>query len=501
LERVSPEDREKRKRFMIDVDCFGSGTMEFRFTRPDGDTIWLASRAKRAASGHIVGVTYDITDRKAAEEEFWQAANHDALTGLPNRALFQKILDRELAAAQAMGCSLNLLMVDLDDFKDINDSLGHAAGDTLLKEAADRLIRIVSKRDMVARLGGDEFAVLIPNRVGSSAAAQVAHTILKTLRKPFPYEGRSISCRASIGIAACPEHDCEPAALMMDADIALYQAKAGGRNRAVVYSPEMRDANERRLSIIRQVRAGIVHGEFVPYYQPKISLSTGRVIGLEALTRWHHPARGILAPLEFDVAFADPELAAVMGKRLVGKVAVDLRRWLNAGLNPGRVAINLSSAEFGEATLADEILRLLDLSKIPTSHFEVEVTEKVLLEGRYGPVAESLEKYRRHGVQIALDDFGTGYASLTHLKQFPVDHIKIDKSFVQEIDDHPTNHAIVAAVIGLGRAIGLQVTAEGVETEAQAQRLREMGCHNAQGFLYSRPIPSAAVEEFLRRHT
>jgi diguanylate cyclase (GGDEF)-like protein/PAS domain S-box-containing protein len=497
MERVPAEDRERRRGFISEAGNHGSGTMEFRYMLPSGDTIWLASRAERATSGRIVGVTYDISDRKAAEEEVWRAANHDALTGLPNRALFQRILDRELEAAKSAFGSLNLLVVDLDDFKDVNDSLGHAAGDALLKEAADRLVSIVAGRDMVARLGGDEFAVLLPNREGLSGAAHVADTIVRRFRQPFAYEGRAISSRASIGLASCPEHDCEPAALMKDADIALYQAKTGGRNRVVVYNPEMRALNERRLSILREVRSAVARDEFAPYYQPKICLSTGRIVGLEALTRWHHPDRGVLAPLEFDVAFDDPELAGVMGKRLVGRVAADLRRWLNAGLDPGRVAINLSSAEFTEPTMADEILRLLDLAKIPTSHFEVEVTERVLLDGRCGPVIEALEKYRQRGVQIALDDFGTGYASLTHLKQFPVDHIKIDQSFVQGIDEDPTNKAIVAAVIGLGQAIGLQVTAEGVETESQAQRLREMGCHNAQGYLYARPMPAHEATRFL----
>ncbi|MFC4171154.1 EAL domain-containing protein [Microvirga sp. GCM10011540] len=497
LERVHPEDLPARDQLLAEIAEKGTETSEFRYILPDGRTLWLATRGERVGTDRIVGVTFDITDRKAAEEEVWRVANHDPLTGLPNRVLFQRRLEQALTRAKQNGTCVGLLMIDLDDFKDVNDTLGHGAGDALLVETANRLVPMMRECDMVARLGGDEFAVLVTDPLKLHNTVSLAEIIIKRFRQPFAYEGRTISGQASIGVAAFPDHDDEPAELMKDADIALYRAKAEGRNRVVTYSPEMRAMTEQRLAIGREMRSAISQDQIIPVYQPKVCLKTGRIVGFEALARWDHPTRGLLTPGTFGVAFDDPELAKTIGKRLIGKVASDILKWLSAGFDPGRVAVNLSSAEFSQPDMADEVLHILALAKIPTKHFEVEVTERVLLESRFGMVSDALTQFHRQGVQIALDDFGTGYASLAHLKQFPVDHIKIDQSFVSGLEQNGDDAAIVAAVIGLSGSLNLQVTAEGVETEGQARRLREMGCNNAQGYLFAKPVFGAEVAKLL----
>nr|WP_255726670.1 EAL domain-containing protein [Microvirga sp. ACRRW] len=497
FERVPLEDQIARGRFIDRIHATGSDTMEFRYRLENGKTLWLASRGESAGPNRVVGVTFDITDRKAAEEEVWRAANHDALTGLPNRVLFQRCLEQALKDAKGNGGSVSLLMIDLDDFKDVNDTLGHDAGDMLLKETAARLTKMMREQDTVVRLGGDEFAVLLVEPSKVNHAVGLGESIIKKLRQPFLYAGRTLMSRASIGVATFPDHDAEPAELLKDADIALYRAKAEGRGRVVTYSPEMRQVTEQRLALGRDVREAISRNEFVPFYQPKICLATGRIVGLEALARWQHPNKGILTPATFGAVFDDPELAPLLGKRLIGRMASDMRRWLDGGYDFGRVAFNLSSMEFNQPNLADDVLRILNLVKVPAKHLEIEVTERVLLDGQFGLVAETLEQFHWQGVQIALDDFGTGYASLTHLKHFPVDHIKIDHSFIADLEQDEDDAAIVAAVIGLGHSLGLHVTAEGVETEGQVQRLRRMGCHSAQGYFYAKPMNASDITALL----
>ncbi|GEO17683.1 bifunctional diguanylate cyclase/phosphodiesterase [Microvirga aerophila] len=497
LERVHPDDQPLRERFLHHIYANGSDTNEFRYLLPDGKVLWLGSRAEKAGPTRVVGVTFDITDRKAAEQEVWRVANHDVLTGLPNRALFQDRLEQALADAEQNGTSVSLLLIDLDDFKDVNDTLGHDAGDALLKEMATRLSAAVQACDTVARVGGDEFAIVLVQPLTLDRATSLAETLIAKLRQPFAYAERTVVSRASIGVAAFPDHDANPAELMKDADIALYRAKAQGRNRVVTYSSVLRTATEARVTLGRDVREAISNDQIVPFYQPKVCLTSGRIIGLEALARWQHPSKGVLTPGFFGAVFDDPEIAQAISESLISQVASDMREWLDQGFDLGRVAVNLSSAQFNQSELADDILGLLERSNVPPEHFEIEVTETVFLGKSADYVAAILGQFRQGKLQIALDDFGTGYASLTHLKQFPVDHLKVDQSFVRNLEHDPDDEAIVAAVIGLGRSLKLQVTAEGVETPGQAKRLRELGCHNAQGYLYARPMAASQVPDLL----
>jgi len=499
LERVHPDDRWIRDDFSSNAVLQGSAWSEFRYLKPDGETIWLASRAERTSGGRIVGVTYDITERKAAEEEIRRTADHDPLTGLPNRILFQRRLDEVVSTSTRTGLSSCLLLIDLDDFKEINDTFGHDAGDELLKVMADRLVGTVGDGGTVARLGGDEFAMLVADCRTSQCGADLARRVIASLQRAFIYEERTHSIRASIGIAACPDHETDPSELMKAADLALYRAKAEGRNRVTVFSREMKDQRIQRVSLIREMRQAVAEKTIVPFYQPKVCLGTGRVVGFEALARWRHPEKGILTPEFFGSLFEDLEMAQALGRRIITSAAEDMRVWLDRGFEFGRVAVNLSSAEFEQADLADRIMSVLADMDIPSERFEVEVTETVLLGRSSDHVSAILRQLHGKGISIAMDDFGTGYASLTHLKQFPVDHVKIDRSFVRELERDQEDEAIVAAVIGLGRGLRLHVTAEGIETEGQARRLLEMGCHGGQGYLYARPMPAADVPGFLSR--
>lgn len=367
----------------------------------------------------------------------------------------------------------------------------------LLKETAQRLSALVQDCGTVARLGGDEFAVLMVQPFTLDDATQLAERITASLREPFVYRRRTVVSRASLGVAAFPQHHCEPAELMKSADIALYRAKAQGRNRVLTYSPDMRRDIEERVSLGAELREAIAQSQIVPFYQPKVCLSTGTVIGFEALARWQHPSKGILTPDVFGTAFEDAELAPAIRRQLMAKITSDMREWRDKGLAYGRIAMNLSSADFSQPRLPEEILEALEREQVPVEHFEVEITETVLLGRSSDCVSVILNQLRKRGIHIALDDFGTGYASLMHLKQFPVDHVKIDRTFIKDLNRNMEDEAIVAAVISLGQSLQLQVTAEGVETKEQEQHLQALGCHTAQGFLCAAAVSGADVPGIL----
>lgn len=428
----------------------------------------------------------------------WHLANQDPLTGLANRSFFQQRLEEVLARTLAQNTSASLLLIDLDNFKDVNDALGHDAGDSLLSCVAMRLGEFVRESDAVARLGGDEFGIILSDPFEPDQAYAIAGHMLARLAEPFSYGGHIINCRASVGISTCPRDHCDASELLKDADLALYRAKALGRNAVTSYVPEMRQAVESKIVLGSEITYALAEGRIVPYYQPKICLATGAIVGFEALARWRHPSRGLLTPGVFGAVFDDPEHAREIGRRILEQVAADLRSWLAQGLDCGHVAVNFCSAEFMKPELATEALTILEEAGVPPSRLEVEVTENVFLGRHLEYVTHILTVLHKAGVTIALDDFGTGFASLTHLKQFPVDHIKIDQSFIRDLNKNADSAAIVAAMVGLGKSLKIHVTAEGVETAEQAKLLENLGCDQAQGYLYAKPMPGSRVPWMLR---
>lgn len=447
----------------------------------------------------IVAGIVDITDLKSAEADARRKATRDALTGLPNRLLFQERLERALAEIDGRDRVIGLFLIDLDDFKSVNDTLGHDAGDHLLVEAATRLAGAIGKDDFIARIGGDEFVVLTRQKLSETQMVDKAEELLEVLREPFLHAGQMISARASLGIALAPLHDRQSGELFKDADLALYRAKAGGRNMAVVYDPSMRAAMTKRVEICRDLSGALAEGRIVPFYQPQVALETGRIVGLEALARWRHPERGIVPAAAFQEAFEDPEISWGIGEAVVTAAIEDIRGWREAGLDVGCVSVNLSAGAFRDPTLPERLLAQLAQAGVPASCLGVEVTETVLLARNADEVDRNLQALRDAGLHVSLDDFGTGYASLTHLRRFPVDSIKIDRSFVRHVEDEGDDAAIVRALINLASDLKVGIVAEGVETAGQEAFLRRHGCGIAQGYRYAKPVQANRVPWLFER--
>jgi diguanylate cyclase (GGDEF)-like protein/PAS domain S-box-containing protein len=467
----------------------------------DGSYRWFRSRAapRRDAYGRILrwyGTIEDIHDRKLAYDTLRWTAEHDGLTGLANRQAFQTGLRRALEWSDQQGCEVALMLMDVDNFKLINDQYGHDAGDALLQTVASTLDELAISPMMAGRLGGDEFALFVtaPDRVLLDQA--VAHAI-RVLESTLRDGDGTYGARLSIGVAIYPTHASDVGTLRKNADLSLYEAKAQGGG-ICHFTSEMRSRMQNRLSALSVARDAVNGGYIVPYYQPKVDLISGEIAGFEALLRWQPPGRGIQSPEAIALAFEDGDLALEIGDRMRELVAADIRTWLDADVPFQRIAINVSSVEFRKADFALRLLDGLARRAIPPQCLEVEVTETVFLSRDIAHVSRLIGQLNAAGVTIALDDFGTGYASLAHLNRFPVDVLKIDRSFVGPLAES-RNGAIVRAIIGLGRSLGIMTVAEGVETVQQARRLRSKGCDLAQGFLFSPAVPAAEVPALLKK--
>jgi diguanylate cyclase (GGDEF)-like protein/PAS domain S-box-containing protein len=444
----------------------------------------------------LVAISRDITARRDVEEQLRWGATHDALTNLPNRTLFQRRLKEAVDSAPRPRGRVGLLLLDLDNFKQVNDSLGHDAGDALLKTFAARLCDVCGDATP-ARLGGDEFALVLPDVASQDELAERAAAIIDSLREPFVYAGRVLDCTATIGAALYPFHGLTREELLKSADIALYSAKVSHRGQAVVFDPLHRAEMQRRFSMIALARNAVRDRRIEPFYQPKVNLADRSIYGFEALLRWRHKDRKIRLPASITAAFEDLDLAAAISDQIIDQVIVDMRRWLDRGVDFGHVAINAAAAEFRRDSFAEALLENLHRANIPTRHVQLEVTETVFLGRGAEYVDRALKLLSGAGVKIALDDFGTGYASLRHLKQFPVDVIKIDRSFVHDMDTDPEDEAIITAVLNLGQNLEIGVVAEGIETECQARQLIDLGCRYGQGFLFSPAICAGKVPRLL----
>ncbi|MDB5693693.1 MAG: hypothetical protein JWO81_2756, partial [Alphaproteobacteria bacterium] len=441
----------------------------------------------------LVVMSRDVTDQKAAEEKAQWAANHDFLTGLPNRYLLQKGIDETIGRAGADGTRFALLLLDIDDFKRVNDTVGHDAGDAMLCTFAGRLRDVLGEDGVIGRLGGDEFAALLP-AAGSAAEVEAAvQALLDRLAEPCIHAGQILDCRASIGASLFPADGTRRTDLMKNADMALYAAKAAGRGTLRLFHSAMRMEVQKRASMLSLARDALKRGSVRPYYQAKVDLRSGRAVGFEALMRWKHPRRGIQEPATVAAAFDDLSLAAEISDRMIEAVIEDIVRWRGEGVAFGHVAVNAAAAEFRRGDFAERLLEKLAKAAVPFACFQLEVTETVFVGRGAEYVERALNTLAAEGISIALDDFGTGYASLSHLKQFPVDIVKIDRSFVCGLEEDAGDAAIVDAVTSLGRRLGKTIVAEGIETERQHALLQALGCHEGQGYFYSRPAPASRV--------
>jgi len=466
-------------------------------TDADGGRRWFDIIVNQIAddTGRLIVVARDITHQKNSEEQAIWVAQHDVLTGLPNRAVLERRLDAMLDASDDATAGA-LLLIDVDNFKWINDTLGHDGGDSLLCALATQLIAAVGEGDLVARTGGDEFALLVA--AGSKACVErIAERIFAQLREPFGHGGRLVERAASIGASFIPGDGRQRAEIMKAADIALYAAKTGGRGQLQFFEPTMLAEVERHQAMISAARYALQNDRIVPHYQPKMSLRSGRAVGFEALLRWHDRDQRLQGPGLVMAAFDDPALGGPISERKLERVLDDVQRWVRAGLDFGHVALNVTAADFRRGGVAETILTRLDARGLPPSCIQIEITETVFLGRGADDVKGALGRLSDHGIRIALDDFGTGYASLSHLNQFPVHLLKIDRSFIEKIGASPEAEAISATVINLGHCMGLEVVAEGIETPAQQARLIAMGCDTGQGFLYAAALAAAAVPAFL----
>ncbi len=439
---------------------------------------------------HLMAVIQDVADRKKAEEQIFHIAHHDALTGLPNRIQYNERLEQELKRVER-GAHLAVLYLDLDHFKNVNDTLGHSMGDELLKTAADRLRSCVRETDSIARLGGDEFAIIQTQIDESGDAAALADRIQQAISAPFDLGGLHAVTNVSIGISLAPTNATAATELMKQADMALYRAKAAGRNAYRFFEPEMDASMRARRRIESSLREAIVKGGLELYYQPVVRLADATIVGAEALLRWGHAERGMLSPAEFIPVAEETGLIIPLGEWVLRQACADAAKW------PGdiNVAINLSPAQFKDRRLMQVIVSTLATWGLPPSRLELEITEELLLQDDENTVTR-LRQLRELGAHIVMDDFGTGYSSLNYLRRFPLDKIKIDQAFIGGLSDgSPVSVAIVQAVVGIAKVLGVRTTAEGIETQEQLSLVKALGCTEMQGFLFGAPMP---VEEIVQ---
>jgi diguanylate cyclase (GGDEF)-like protein len=461
------------------------------------DVVVTPITCDRGKVKQLLAVSRDTTVHRKVSERLRIASEHDSLTGLANRGAFQLRLDAAALRAMNQGSQLGLLVLDLDHFKSVNDSLGHPAGDHLLRTFGERLKECCRGSDFVARLGGDEFAVIVEDLTGEDALERAGKSLLSRLKAPVIYDGRAIPAGASIGGAVFPRDASNANDLLKNADVALYAIKAGGGDGVQMFQQHMRQSAQLIASQLSLARTAVADKLIIPFYQPKVRLETGRVIGFEALLRWNHSGQRVQSPETIAEAFREYQLAAAIGEQIQLAVASDIAAWCDAGIDFGTVAINASPSEFLRDDYAELLLGRLERAGVEPQRIEIEVTEHAFLDRAAEYVSRAILKLSEAGVRISLDDFGTGYSSLSHIKDFPVDIVKIDRSFIQEIERGGESAAIVTAVIGLATNLALDVVAEGVETAAQRDFLQKKGCHFAQGYLFGRAVPAADVPELL----
>jgi len=489
LEFIAPDHIPK----VLEVMAAGAETAyESVLLHRDGTRIpveFIVRTIERGGEKLRMTIVRDIRDREAARSRIYHLAHHDPLTGLLNRMAFMERLDGLMASGRAGDARGALLFIDLDQFKRVNDSLGHLAGDVLLQALAQRLKAQLRGSDVVGRFGGDEFLVLLPGALPLTEVQEVAGKVLTAFAAPLLLEGRSISVTPSVGIALYPLHATTPADLIRCADAAMYQAKQQGRATLRCYDPELGERALAALELESQLTQAVTRGEFVLHYQPQVRAGDGVMVGAEALIRWRHPTRGLVEPDDFMPVVEQQRLIVPIGQWVLREAVRATRRWRDAG-RALPVSVNVSSWQFRDAAFGADVARVLQEEGVGGEWLELEITERMLMEDLHA-VSATLGELKALGVRIAIDDFGTGYSSLGRLHRLPIDRIKIDRSFVRGLPDQPGNAAIARAIITLARNLGLATIAEGVQTEAQRDFLLALGCDELQGLLYGAPRPDA----------
>jgi diguanylate cyclase (GGDEF)-like protein/PAS domain S-box-containing protein len=439
----------------------------------------------------------DISERKRANEIINHMAYHDTLTGLPNRVRFHERVTMALQAARKNGKMVAIMFLDLDRFKLVNDTLGHQMGDKLLQGVAERVIDCVREGDVVARMGGDEFTVLLREIDDAQDAIDVSHRIINALREPFVIEGYELHTTTSIGIAIYPQDGEDAEGLMKNADTAMYRAKDHGRNNYSFYTPAMNQLGIERLELENGLRYALERGELLLHYQPRVNITTGRIIGAEALVRWQHPTLGLVSPGKFIPLAEETGLIVPIGEWVLEQACRQNKIWQEKGYPPMHIAVNLSARQFQGQGLVEKVRGVLEATGLEPEYLELEITESITMQDVEFTI-RTLHELSSMGIQISIDDFGTGYSSLNYLKRFPIHTLKIDQSFIRESTNDPYNAAIVTTVIYLAQALRLKVIAEGVETVEQLAFLRENRCDEMQGYLFSRPLPTEQFEQMLK---
>ncbi len=482
---------------------------QFTVRKKDGTTLpALISADVLASQGQVIGIRgsiVDISDRVQAEETLRQnearlnyLAYHDTLTDLPNRALFHDRLEHALARARRFGSQLALLIIDLDRFKNFNDSLGHDIGDQVLWKIACQLRNGLREVDTLARLGGDEFVIVLENIASQADVATVAKKVLSLLVQPISLRERQLFLTASIGISLYPQKGEDASSLMRKADRAMYQSKSKGGNCFSFFSAEDDDLVEERLFLENDLRQAVDRHELLLHYQPQIDLASGRLVGVEALVRWQHSERGMISPGDFIPLAEETGLIVSIGEWVLRAACIQGRLWQQAGLPPVRVAVNISTWQMRQPDFVEMVETILEESGFDPQLLELEITESAVMDNVQEAV-RILNVFQERGISLAMDDFGTGYSSLSNLQRLPLSKLKIDRSFIREVTSNSNHAALTSSVIALGRTMGLGVVAEGVETEEQLLFLRQKDCAQVQGFLFSKPLPAREVAALFER--
>jgi diguanylate cyclase (GGDEF)-like protein/PAS domain S-box-containing protein len=480
----------------------GENLSTAKIRRKDGSSVAIEifRQPRRSDDDSItVGIVRDITEREVAHLRLYQLAHHDALTGLPNRTLFYETLSRTLESAESNGWTVGVLFIDIDHFKKVNDTHGHAVGDTLLSQISNRLSSCVRLRDTVGRLGGDEFAIILIMDAQTNGAEIVANKIRSALNDPFTIFGNKVAITASTGIAVYPDDATDAETLITFADTAMYRAKQSGRDQHCVFTTQMNDELLTQLSAESALRKAIDDNQFEIHYQPKVDVSSGRISGLEALLRWQRPGYGLVAPKYFIPLLEETGMIVPVGEWVIDNVCKQIKEWHHSDIGNVQVSVNVSGRQFVNNDLNQQVMKSIEASGIPGTLLELELTESLLMQNTEVNIA-SLVDLKRHGIELSIDDFGTGFSSLASLHRFPIDKVKIDIAFVRQIIGPFGDPTIAQTIIQMAHGLKMKVVAEGVETNDQFQYLRHHGCDQIQGFLFSPALPLNEVEELLREN-